>query len=156
MLVHDLRRTAVRNLERACVPHSAATKLTCHKTEAVYRRYAITNEQDLAGGIAKLAKLHGAPPNRDTVRRKSRLGGGGENTEIPSLRGLRSDRAGVRTQDLRIKSPLLCQLSYPVGGFKLHYVQRVIQAFLSGIPCLCRGQGGTPATRSSQHADYSS
>ncbi len=26
----------------------------------------------------------------------------------------RNDRAGFRTQDLRIKSPLLCQLSYPV------------------------------------------
>ena len=25
-----------------------------------------------------------------------------------------NDRAGIRTQDLRIKSPLLCQLSYPV------------------------------------------
>lgn len=67
MLVHDLRRTAVRNLERACVPRSVATKLTGHKTEAVYRRYAITNEQDLAEGIAKLAKLHGAAPNRGTL-----------------------------------------------------------------------------------------
>ena len=67
MLVHDLRRTAVRNLERAGVPRSVATKLTGHKTEAVYRRYAITNEQDLAEGIAKLAKLHGAAPNRGTL-----------------------------------------------------------------------------------------
>ena len=67
MLVHDLRRTAVRNLERAGVPRSVATKLTGHKTEAVFRRYAITNEQDLAEGIAKLAKLHGAAPNRGTL-----------------------------------------------------------------------------------------
>ncbi len=71
MLVHDLRRTAVRNLERACVPRSVATKLTGHKTEAVYRRYAITNEQDLAEGIAKLAKLHGAAPNQGTLRAQS-------------------------------------------------------------------------------------
>ena len=58
-LVHDLRRTAVRNLERAGVPRSVAMKLTGHKTEAVYRRYAIVAKSDLEEGVAKLAKLHG-------------------------------------------------------------------------------------------------
>ena len=57
-LVHDLRRTAVRNLERAGVPRSVAMKLTGHKTEAVYRRYAIVAKSDLEEGVAKLAKLH--------------------------------------------------------------------------------------------------
>jgi integrase len=57
-LAHDFRRTAVRNLERAGVPRSVAMKLTGHKTEAVYRRYAIVAEQDLIEGAAKLAALH--------------------------------------------------------------------------------------------------
>jgi integrase len=58
---HDLRRTAVRNLERAGVSRSVATKLTGHKTEAIYRRYAIADEEALREGVEKLAKLHGGP-----------------------------------------------------------------------------------------------
>ena len=54
---HDFRRSAVRNLERAGVPRSVAMKLTGHKTEAVYRRYAIVCEADLSEGLKKLARL---------------------------------------------------------------------------------------------------
>ncbi len=53
---HDFRRTAVRNLERAGVSRSVAMKLTGHKTESVYRRYAIVVEQDLREGVEKLAR----------------------------------------------------------------------------------------------------
>lgn len=52
---HDFRRTAVRNLERAGVARSVAMQLTGHKTESVYRRYAIVAEQDLREGVEKLA-----------------------------------------------------------------------------------------------------
>jgi integrase len=57
-IIHDFRRTAVRNLERAGVPRSVAMKLTGHKTESIYRRYAIVSEADLSVGVAKLAALH--------------------------------------------------------------------------------------------------
>jgi integrase len=57
-LFHDLRRTAVRNLERARVPRSVAMKLTGHLTESVFKRYAIVDETDLAEGVAKLAATH--------------------------------------------------------------------------------------------------
>jgi integrase len=55
---HDLRRSAVRNLERSGVPRSVAMKMVGHKTEAIYRRYAIANEADLLAGGEKLTSLH--------------------------------------------------------------------------------------------------
>lgn len=53
-LLHDLRRSAVRNMERAGLSRSVAMQLTGHKTEAVYRRYAITSEADLREGVNRL------------------------------------------------------------------------------------------------------
>jgi integrase len=47
---HDFRRTAVRNLERAGGPRSTAMKMVGHKTESIYRRYAIADEVMLAEG----------------------------------------------------------------------------------------------------------
>lgn len=55
---HDFRRTAVRNLERASVPRSDAMAMVGHKTEAIYRRYAISDEKTLRESAAKLQSLH--------------------------------------------------------------------------------------------------
>ena len=53
---HDFRRTAVRRLERAGVPRSVAMQLVGHRSEEIYKRYAITNETDLRDGLAKVAR----------------------------------------------------------------------------------------------------
>jgi hypothetical protein len=42
-------------------------QLTGHKTEAVYRRYAIVAEADLREGVGKLAALHARPAAPRTV-----------------------------------------------------------------------------------------
>ena len=41
-------------------------KLTGHKTESIYRRYAIVSETDLAEAVARVAKLHA--PMQDSSR----------------------------------------------------------------------------------------
>ena len=51
---HDFRRTAVRNLERAGVPRSAAMAMVGHKTEAIYRLYAIVDAGVLREAATKI------------------------------------------------------------------------------------------------------
>lgn len=53
-IVHDFRRTAVRNLERDGVPRSAAMAMVGHKTEAIYRRYAIVDAGMLREAAARI------------------------------------------------------------------------------------------------------
>jgi integrase len=54
---HDFRRTAVRNLERAGVPRSAAMRMVGHKTESVYRRYAIVDQAMLREAGDKVGRF---------------------------------------------------------------------------------------------------
>jgi integrase len=65
-LVHDFSRTAVRNLERAGVPCSPAMRMTGHKTECVYRHYAITDSAMLQEAALKLATLHASEEKSQT------------------------------------------------------------------------------------------
>jgi integrase len=58
-LLHDFRRTAVRNLIRAGVQQAIAMKITGHKTDSIFRRYLIVAEELLAQATGAVAELLG-------------------------------------------------------------------------------------------------
>lgn len=54
LLIHDLRRSCIRNLIRAGVPQSVVMALSGHLTDAVFRRYDIVSDQDLQSAQDRL------------------------------------------------------------------------------------------------------
>lgn len=67
-LLYDCRRTRVRNFERAGVPRAAGMAWVGHRTEQMYRRYAIADRNLLEDAAAKAEAFEARQASGSTVK----------------------------------------------------------------------------------------
>ena len=60
LIIHDLRRSAIKNLMKAGVNEKVAMKISGHKTRDVFDRYHIVDTEDV---VAAMRRVQGAPVN---------------------------------------------------------------------------------------------
>jgi hypothetical protein len=65
LMLHDLRRTAAVNLDKAGVPRSVGKQIGGWKTDSMYDRYRIVDETELDSAMTKLAV------RREAIRKNS-------------------------------------------------------------------------------------
>ena len=54
LIIHDLRRSAIKNLMKAGVNEKVAMKISGHKTRAVFDRYHIVDTEDVVDAMRRV------------------------------------------------------------------------------------------------------
>ncbi|MGB9472886.1 MAG: hypothetical protein WBQ59_26315, partial [Candidatus Acidiferrum sp.] len=54
LIIHDLRRSSIKNLMKAGVPEMVAMSISGHKTRAVFDRYHIVDTEDVVEAMRRV------------------------------------------------------------------------------------------------------
>jgi len=76
LMVHDLRRSAVRNLMNAGVQQAVAMKISGHRDASVFQRYNVVDTKQTADAMQRVQRLAPVKVRRALPARPARRGGG--------------------------------------------------------------------------------
>jgi len=76
LMVHDLRRSAIRNLMNAGVQQAVAMKISGHRDASVFQRYNVVDTEQAANAMQRVQRLAPVKVRRALPARSTRRGGG--------------------------------------------------------------------------------
>jgi hypothetical protein len=68
LIIHDLRRSAIKNLMKAGVNEKVAMKISDHKTRDVFDRYHIVDESDVVTAMRRVQTFARPKVGEDSVK----------------------------------------------------------------------------------------